>query len=392
VKALVLSAETPSACAVVRSLYAVGFEVTVLAQAWYSPAALSRCCANSRVVGEWNASDLDAAATSVAADVVVPVTEGDLARLEPIRERVAWRARIVAPSPQALDEATDKTFTSKAAEALGVAIPQQWIFGARDPAIDAAPAPFPLIVKPARSRVLRPDGTVWGGTAAYVANLAALHAAQRKHAAAGVATIVQVPVRGAAILASVLVRDDGTPSLVFVHRRIREARPEGGPSACAISVPPDPVFVEPALNLARALGIVGVPVQFEWKTPAGAAPVLLDVNARPWGTLGLALDCGVNFYGLAARHAVGDELPAPPPPYRAGVERHYLPFELRRAWTSCFEDPQPGYPGPWPDKGSAALEWLFMPTDGLVGKLDDPLPALGDVVRLAARALAGNKG
>jgi hypothetical protein len=29
-----------------------------------------------------------------------------------------------------------------------------------------------------------------------------------------------------------------------------------------------------------------------------------------------------------------------------------------------------------------------MPTDGLVGKFDDPLPALGDVVRLAVRALS----
>jgi predicted ATP-grasp superfamily ATP-dependent carboligase len=392
VKALVLSAETPSACAVVRSLYAVGFEVTVLAEAWWSPAAMSRCCAHTRIVGAWNASDLDAAATAVAADVVVPVTEGDLVRLAPIRERVAWRARVVAPTAEALDEATDKTFTSKAAEALGVAIPRQWIFEAKAPAIDAAPAPFPLVVKPARSRVLRADGTVWGGTAAYVADLATLRTVQAAHTAAGVATIVQAPVHGAAVLASVLVREDGTPSLVFVHRRIREARPEGGPSACAMSVPPDPLFVEPAVNLARAMGIVGVPAQFEFRSPANGPPVLLDVNARPWGTLGLALDCGVNFYGLAARRATGDELPAPPPPYRAGVERHYLPFELRRAWTAVAGHPQAGYPGPWPDKFDAAFEWLYLPSEGLVGKLDDPLPAFGDVVRLAARALSGDKG
>lgn len=382
-KALVLSAETPSACAVVRSLFAVGFEVTTLAEAWTSPAALSRSCAASRPVGVWKADELERAVSEVAPDVVVPVTEGDLVRLAPVRERVAARTRIVAPTPQALDESTDKTFTIKAAEALGVAVPEQWVLGPND----SAPAPFPLIVKPSRSRVLRSDGTVGGGTAAYVADAAALRAAQAEHAALGLETIVQRPVSGAAVLASVLVREDGAPSLVFVHRRVRESRPEGGPSACAVSIAPDARFVEPAVNLARALGVVGVPAQFEFRVDGAAAPVLLDVNPRPWGTLGLALDCGVNFYGLAARHAVGDALPAPPPPYRAGVERHYLPFELRRAWTVCVDDPQPGFPGPWPDKWEAAVEWFFVPTDGLVGKFDDPLPAFGDALRLLSRAL-----
>ena len=33
----------------------------------------------------------------------------------------------------------------------------------------------------------------------------------------------------------VLLHDDGRPALWFVHRRLRQARPEGGPSACAIS-------------------------------------------------------------------------------------------------------------------------------------------------------------
>ncbi len=390
-KALVLSAETPSACAVVRGLHAVGFEVTTLSESWFSPAGLSRCCAHARDVGVWKSEDLARLAGEIAADVVVPVTEGDLARLAPVRERVALRSRIVAPTPESVDEATDKAFTGKAAEALGISVPPQWILGAKDDPAAAAPAPFPLIAKPARSRVLRPDGTVAGGTARYVADLATLRVVHAAHAALGLDTIMQTVVRGDAVLASVLVREDGAPSLVFVHRRVREARPDGGPSACAVSVDPEPRFVEPAVNLARALGIVGVPAQFEFRVDAIGAPVLLDVNPRPWGTLGLALDCGVNFYGLAARHVAGDALPAPPPPYRAGVARHYLPFELLRAWTVCFGHPAPGYPGPWPDKWAAAVEWAFLPHEGLVGKLDDPLPALGDVVRLASRALFGAK-
>ena len=239
-----------------------------------------------------------------------------------------------------------------------------------------------------RHRVIWPDGTVRGATARYVADAAALAKVHSENLAAGTDTIVQVPVAGEGLLASVLLREDGETSLVFVHRRVRESRPEGGPSACAVSIAPDARFVDPARHLAQALGLVGVPAQFEFRVDGDAPPVLLDVNPRPWGTLGLALDCGVNFYGLAARHATGDPLPSPPPPYRAGVERHYLPFEVLRAWSVVFGHPQPGYPGPWPDRSSAAFEWLFLPHEGLVGKLDDPLPAFGDLVRLAVRAMS----
>ena len=390
-KALVLSGETPSACAVVRSLHAVGFEVAVLAEAWYSPAGLSRWCAQKRVAGEWKPAELGTLVDEIAPDVVVPVTEGDLLRLAPARERVERRARVVAPSAQAIDEATDKTVTSRVAEALGIAVPPQRVIASRETRVDDTPAPFPLIVKPARSRVLRPDGTVWGATARYVGDLGALRVAHAELAAAGVDTIVQQPVAGVPILVSVLVREDGLPSLVFAHRRVREARPEGGPSACAVSVAPEPSIVDPAVGLARAMGLAGVPAQFEFRVPAGAPPFLLDVNPRPWGTLGLALDCGVNFYGLAARHALGDALPAPPTPYRAGVERHYLPHELRRAGTVIGGTPQPGFPGPWPDKGAACVEWLFVPTDGLVGKFDDPVPALGDAVRLVVAAFGDKR-
>jgi predicted ATP-grasp superfamily ATP-dependent carboligase len=324
-----------------------------------------------------------------AAQVVVPVTEGDLVRLAPFRADVERKARVVAPPAECLDEATDKVFTSQAADALGISTPRQWVLPAAGGG--EAPTEFPLVVKPSRSRVLGPEGDVRGATARPVADADSLAAARAEFAAIGLDTVAQVPVVGGGVLVSLLLREDGTPSLHFVHRRVREARPEGGPSACAISIPPEPRFVEPAMRLACALRPGAAPIQFEFRVPsddrASGGPVLLDVNPRPWGTLGLALDCGINFYGLAARHAMGDPLPAPPPPYRAGVARHYLPFELRHAWAAVFDDPQKGYVGPWPGRTQAALDWMFSPGEGLVGKLDDPLPALADVARLIARGV-----
>ncbi len=389
-RALVLSAETPSACALVRSLHAVGFEVVVLAESAISPAAMSwRCERAVRVGAAWTSESLVHRVREIAPSVVVPATEGDLLRLAPVRAEVEALARVVAPAADVLDVALDKAAIARDAPAWGVAVPLQAVLDARDRHWNAPAGDFPMVAKPARSRALRPDGTVWSGTARYVPDIAALRALHAEWAAAGVDTIVQAPVTGAAICVSLLLREDGAPSLVFVHRRVRESRPEGGPSACAVSEPPEARWVDPALRAARGLRLLGVPAQFEFRVPEGGEPLLLDVNPRPWGTLGLPLDCGVNFFGLAARHALGDPLPAPPPPYRAGVRRHYLPFELLHAWTVVAGRRQPGFTGDWPDAASAAVQWIFPPNEGLVGRLDDPMPAVGDALRHLRRALFG---
>lgn len=389
-RALVLSAETPSACATVRGLHDADFEVVVLAEGLLSPAAASWRASRARRVGVWEPDELPRLVREVAPDVVVPVTEGDLLRLGPVRAEVEDVAPVVAPAPDVLLRATDKVAMLAVAAELDIAVPEQVVYAPDDEVGDIGAADLPVVVKPARSRVLLRDGTVWGETASWAVDPFDVRAAHREFKKAGVATVVQRPVRGTPILASVLVREDGEASLWFVHRRVRQARPEGGPSACALSHPPEPRFVERAVELAHETGITNVPVQFEYVVPDDGEPVLLDVNPRPWGTLGLALDCGVNFYGMAARHALGEALPAPPPAYREGVARHYLPFELRYVWAVVFSERPEGYTGVWPkSKLDTLLGWGYLPTEGLVGRLDDPLPALADALRLVARAVTG---
>ena len=83
------------------------------------------------------------------------------------------------------------------------------------------------------------------------------------------------------------------------------------------------------------------------------------------------------------------ETPEPARPYTVGLVRHYLPFELRRMAVVLLGRRQPGFSGPWPSRARALLEWLHLPGQGLVGRLEDPLPALGDALRLAGKALTG---
>ena len=106
--ALVLAAETPSSCAVVRALHGAGYEVAVVAEHTYSPAALSWKCHRRHVLPGWKGALLAGLVEQERPDVVVPVTENDLVRLAPVRDRVEAISKVVAPSPEVLELATDK--------------------------------------------------------------------------------------------------------------------------------------------------------------------------------------------------------------------------------------------------------------------------------------------
>ncbi len=390
-RALVLSAETPSAVATVRALHGAGFEVSVLAEHLFSPAAASWRCGQSLRVGAWRSDDLVSHVLDVDADVVVPVSEGDLLRLAPVRESVERLAPVVAPAAEALLRATDKAATGRIARDLGderVTGPDEALLPADQKVGDVPDDDFPMVAKPRRSRTLLADDSIWGDSARFCADGYDLREAHREFAAGSQDTLAQRPVYGEALLASVLLHDDGRPALSFVHRRLREARPEGGPSACAVSHALSPELVEPAVAMAAELGLFGVPVQFEFIVPENGPSVLLDVNARPWGTLGLALDAGVDFYGVAACHALGDPLPQTPPDYQIGLVRQYLPFEVRHALAVIFGGPPAGYEGAWPASPlDAALSAAFLPSNALVFQSGDPLPALADFAHIIRRTV-----
>ena len=397
-RALVLSAETPSAVAVVRSLHGAGFEVAVLAESLFSPAAASWCCALPMRVGKWGSADLVSHVLDTDADLVVPVSEADLLKLAPVRQSVERLCPVLAPPRDVLDLLLDKHATGRAARKVGESLggdvltgPDEAVLPAGDDVGETSDADFPLVAKPRRSRAMLEDGVVWGDSARFCADGYDLREAHREFATGRQDTLVQRPVYGAAILVSVLLRADGVPAVVFVHRRLRQAQPEGGPSACAVSHAPNPVIVGPVIALARELGAVGVPVQFELVVPDVGAPVLLDVNPRPWGTLGLALASGADLYGIAARVALGEDAPETCPEYEVGVVRHYLPFEARHAMAAFLRGPAAGFEGQWPtSRVGALLRWGYPPGEALVFRPDDPIPAFADAVNLVRRAIMGH--
>ena len=98
-----------------------------------------------------------------------------------------------------------------------------------------------------------------------------------------------------------------TPIAWFAHRRIREKPPSGGVSVLCESVAVDPMLKEYAERLLRAAEYRGV-AMVEFRIGTDGRPYLMEVNARFWGSLQLAIDCGVDFPWLYYQMLMGEKV------------------------------------------------------------------------------------
>jgi predicted ATP-grasp superfamily ATP-dependent carboligase len=93
------------------------------------------------------------------------------------------------------------------------------------------------------------------------------------------------------------------------------------------SIPLDKDLVQKSFALLKALGWNGV-AMVEFKIDArDGLPKLMEVNARFWGSLQLAVDAGVNFPLLLYRLACGEDAP-PQFDYKVGVKSRWLLGDL----------------------------------------------------------------
>lgn len=142
----------------------------------------------------------------------------------------------------------------------------------------------------------------------------------RRAARGGV--VVQEWVRGEAECVSLLYDLDGACAAAFVHRRLHEYPASGGPSTWRESIRDD-ALVDRARSIVARVGWRGV-IQLEFKGGR-----LLEVNPRFWGSLNLAVRCGINFPHLLFRIAMGERVRQFD--YRAGVRGIWRTGELLRS-------------------------------------------------------------
>jgi predicted ATP-grasp superfamily ATP-dependent carboligase len=133
--------------------------------------------------------------------------------------------------------------------------------------------------------------------------------------------------------------NQGKARAIFMHRRIREYPVTGGPSAVAESVY-DPALRDAGLALLDSLKWHGVAmVEFKKDATTGRF-VLMEINPKFWGSLGLSIEAGVDFPTLTCRMALDGDI-EPVFEYKTGVKyRWLLPADLFHVMTNPSAIPQ----------------------------------------------------
>jgi hypothetical protein len=141
------------------------------------------------------------------------------------------------------------------------------------------------------------------------------------------------------------LRSKGKILARFQHRRIRDMRPTGSGSSLRESTVPDPALHVKSEQLLEALRWEGI-CMVEYRQSANGTAYLMEVNPRPWGSLQLAIDAGVDFPWLWYQTIAG--LPvAPVTEYRAGQRSRSLVGDCKHL-EGVLHGPPEGWQLPFP--------------------------------------------
>jgi predicted ATP-grasp superfamily ATP-dependent carboligase len=269
----------------------------------------------------------------------------------------------------------DKWKLVNLAEKLGIPHPRSQFFHHGEDFTGYQPAAYPVVVKPCLSQIWLGDR--WLNSSVHIAR----SPAELQALIAGKSYLRQhpfmlqefIPGHGAGVFA---LYDRGRPLTFFTHRRLREKPPAGGVSVLCESAMPDPRMLDMARRLLDAANWHGVAMVEFRVTPAGE-PYLMEVNARFWGSLQLAIDAGIDFPHLLYRITNGEQL-AEVAPYRIGQRLRWLLGDVDSLYLTLRDREQFSVG----DKCRRLLDFLTphpFSTRHEIGRLDDLGPAWFEV-------------
>jgi predicted ATP-grasp superfamily ATP-dependent carboligase len=220
------------------------------------------------------------------------------------------------PALSAYETVSDKYQLFKLAQKAAVRAPETRIVSQQNIATLAdSSLKYPLVVKPRRSAERSAAG-VTKRPVRYAQNapeLAEIARAELLHETDELLVQQYVSGFGAGVFG---LYDRGQPLFFFSHRRIREKPPSGGISVLCESTPLPEEGVAATRRLLESLQWHGV-AMVEFKIDSAGRTWLIEINARFWGSLQLAVDCGADFPWLLYQIATGAS-PAVPPSYAVG--------------------------------------------------------------------------
>ncbi len=321
---LVIGDDLRSFLAVVRSLGRDGIAVHAAPFDFSSPALRSRYLRGVHRLPPYVLSPekwIDAVNALVAAHNIALIVPCDDRSLLPLHHhKGVMTAPVAVPNDQAMAIFFDKLKTRALATACDVPIADG---GVTTHAV-AARIGLPIALKPRASTDL---GTI--GKRASVRILRDTKSLQSALAQPAIDsdTFLEAFFAGDGVGVSVLAQH-GEIRQAFQHRRLQEASETGG-SSSRISEAIDPQLLAGVTAMCAATKLHGV-AMFEFRhNPATGTFVLLEVNARFWGSLPLAIASGVDFPKLLVDMLLRDSV-SPTSIYRSGIERRDLTGEYYR--------------------------------------------------------------
>jgi predicted ATP-grasp superfamily ATP-dependent carboligase len=284
--------------AVVRALGRSGKAVHAFPFSRHAPALKSKYIARTHRVPEYETDRAGWQRTLMELlrderfDLVVPCSDPAIAVLDENRGRLTHQ-NLAIPGTEAMATLFDKEETHRLCETLGIPDAPS----ARLNAADTAPSliarfGLPLVLKPRRSFWAdrgrsREDVEIVATESELAALLAAIEDRSRY--------LVESYFEGVGVGVSVLARD-GAVVQAFQHRRLREGM--GGCSSYRVSEPVDADLRQACEAICGHTRLTGV-CMFEFRRNRNTgAWILLETNARFWGSMPLPLALGLDFPSL----------------------------------------------------------------------------------------------
>jgi predicted ATP-grasp superfamily ATP-dependent carboligase len=330
---LVTDGNERAALAVTRALGKQGVRVVVGAESKSSLAGASRYCA-----GTWQyppplsapsqfVSSLVEAVTRFEITSIMPVTDATVQVLAELRDRFRPSVTGAIPSLASYDLVSDKYRLMKLAQELGIPIPKTvFVPDENIAAVLEQLTEYPVVVKPGRS-LLRVDERWIKTSVHYVADVEELADLYRRTPYLRYPSLIQQRIEGEGQGVFGLF-DQGRPSALFAHRRIREKPPAGGVSVFRESIELPRPMVDHAVRLLEQVKWHGV-AMVEFKVDRHSkVPLLMEINGRFWGSLQLAIDAGLNFPYLLYQVMNGVPVAVPNNGYRIGTKSRWLLGDL----------------------------------------------------------------
>jgi len=326
-KVFVTNARQRKSLAIIRSLGKRGIKVTAGEEYCFAPSFFSKYCHKSVIYPspikkpnffiKWFINHVK----KNNYDVIIPADDDVLKHVVDHLQELSSYTAVPVVDKERYNKANDKAETLKIAIENRVPCPKTYFVSTFEEVKALAKClDFPVIIKPKRSSGSRGVTCVQSKDELYEKYLTV-------HKRYNWPLIQEfIPPGGDTYGVEAIFNRKSEPRAVFVHRRLREYPPSGGPSTLRESVK-NPKLAELGIRLLKALNWYGV-AMVEFKIdPRTNEPKLMEINPRFWGSLALSIYAGIDFPYLLYKLAMEGDI-EPVENYKIGLRCRWLAGDI----------------------------------------------------------------